>query len=179
VFRGQEEGLSTIVANPSVILSPGNWDKSSAKIFKYVWKERSFYADACVNFVDVRDVANIILKLFHSPLQNERFIINADSISFKTLLDKTAHRLLRRPPSIRLSRQALFAFARLENIRARITGVEPLVTTETARYAGTYFLYDNSKIKKALNYQFQSIDHTLDWCCTYYRKRFSKITGRA
>src|SRR5688572_29649466 len=34
VFRGQEEGLSTVILNPSVILGFSNWDKSSTQLFK-------------------------------------------------------------------------------------------------------------------------------------------------
>src|SRR5688572_28365428 len=57
VFRGQEEGLNTVILNPSVILAPADWDKSCAKLFKYVWNERPFYINATLNYVDVRDVA--------------------------------------------------------------------------------------------------------------------------
>src|SRR5690606_3677923 len=64
VFRAQEEGLKTIIINPSVILSRGNWDKSSAQLFKYVWRERPFYSDGSFNYVDVRDVAQQIHQLF-------------------------------------------------------------------------------------------------------------------
>ncbi len=32
VFRGQEEGLNTIVVNPSIILAPSDWTRSSAKL---------------------------------------------------------------------------------------------------------------------------------------------------
>ena len=175
VFRGQEEGLSTVVINPSVILSRGDWNKSSAKIFKYVWDEKPFYADGSINCVDVRDLTDIIVKLYHSAIEGERFIVNGTSTSFKTLLDMTAQRLNCKAPTIKLTRTTLSALAKLENLRSRITGTEPLITSETARFAGATFLYTNEKVKKALGYQFQPIDATLDWCCEFYRNQELKI----
>src|SRR5688572_23589273 len=74
VFRGQEEGLSTIIVNPSVILAPANWNKSSAQLFKYVWSEKPFYTEGDINIVDVRDVVNIVHKLLHHSLEGQRFI---------------------------------------------------------------------------------------------------------
>jgi nucleoside-diphosphate-sugar epimerase len=56
VFRAQEEGLSTVIINPSVILAPTDWTRSSAQLFKYVYDEKSFYIDGSLNYVDVRDV---------------------------------------------------------------------------------------------------------------------------
>src|SRR5690349_14333062 len=54
VFRGQEEGLSTAIVNPSLILAPADWDKSSAKLFKYVWSQRPYFTEGSMNYVDVR-----------------------------------------------------------------------------------------------------------------------------
>src|SRR6185369_576794 len=63
VFRGQEEGMSISIVNPSVILAPANITKSSAKIFDYVLKDRPFYIDGSINYVDARDVAELVFKL--------------------------------------------------------------------------------------------------------------------
>ena len=72
VFRGQEEGLSTVILNPSVILAPADWNQSSAQLFKYVWKQRPFYIDGFLNYVDVRDVASCAYQL----LQMQRSKLN-------------------------------------------------------------------------------------------------------
>ena len=68
IYRGQEEGLSTVIINPSVILGYSNWDKSSSQLFKYAWQEKPFYMDGSFNYVDVRDIASIALQLFESKI---------------------------------------------------------------------------------------------------------------
>jgi nucleoside-diphosphate-sugar epimerase len=170
VYRGQEEGLSTVCINPSVILAPANWNNSSAQLFKYVWRERPFYVDGFMNYVDVRDVAEIVFQLFNADVENDGFIINAGSISFKSFFDIVATRFDRKAPGIKLSKSTVKIVAAFEHLRSIVTAADPLITKETARLAETKFFFDNEKVRNELNFEFQSIDSTLDWCCEYYLK---------
>ncbi|MBX2969740.1 MAG: NAD-dependent epimerase/dehydratase family protein [Cyclobacteriaceae bacterium] len=171
VFRGQEEGLKTIIINPSVILSRGNWDRSSAQLFKYVWRQRPFYSEGSFNYVDVRDVANQIHQLFFSEFEGERFISNAGSITIKDFFQKLAVLLNKKAPAIKVSKPVLKVLALAELWRSYLTGSTPLITRETARGADTHFSYSSDKIKKALRCEFQTIDQTLGWCAEFYRKQ--------
>lgn len=168
VFRGHEEGLSVVIINPSIILAPADWTKSSAKLFKYVWDERPFYIDACLNYVDVRDVADATYKLLKNPVEAERFILNGGCISFIEFFSGIATRFEKKIPRYKLSKNLLRLLAIAESIRGKLTSVEPLITRETARLAGTQFLYQNEKIRNYLNLQFQTLDQTLNWCCEHY-----------
>lgn len=173
VFRAQEEGMSTVIINPSVILAPAAWDRSSAKLFKYVWDEKRFYSDAFLNYVDVRDVARITYRLLvDEPVQGQRFIVNAGKISFRDFFRAVAKRFNKKAPDQKLSPALLQLAARAEVFRSWFTGKEPLLTKETARLAGTEFLYDNQKIRKALSVDFQPIDLSLDWCCEHYLTKY-------
>jgi nucleoside-diphosphate-sugar epimerase len=174
VFRAQEEGLSTVTVNPSVILAPADWNKSSAQLFKYVWDERKFYIDNHLNYVDVRDVVDTTLKLLDSPVENERFILNGGNVSLFDFFSMIGERLHKKPPSIKLNPGLLKIVAFTESIRAKLAGVEPLITKETARLAGTQFSYSSEKISKTLNFSFQTIDQTLSWCCSYYLNYLNK-----
>jgi nucleoside-diphosphate-sugar epimerase len=171
VFRGQEEGLKTIIINPSVILARGNWDRSSARLFRYVWLQRPFYSAGSVNYVDVRDVAGQIHQLFFSSYEGERFISNAGTIPIKDFFYKLAHFLNKKAPRIKVSKPVLKVLAAAELWRSYVTGSTPLITRETVRGADTHFSYLNTKIKKALPCEFQTIDETLAWCAEFYRKQ--------
>jgi dihydroflavonol-4-reductase len=173
VFRAQEEGLDTVILNPSLILAPADWTKSSAQLFRYVWHERPFFTDAYLNYVDVRDVASITCRLLdETTLSGERFVVNAGKISFHDFFRAVARRFRKKPPHLRLGYRLLDLAGRAEVLRTWFTGTEPILTRETARLAGTDFLYNNQKIKKALSVEFQPIDVTLDWCCEYYLKKY-------
>lgn len=177
VFRGQEEGLSTLILNPSVILAPADWEKSSARLFKYVWNERLFYIDGSLNYVDVRDVAAAACMALKSGMENERFIVNAGAVPFKVFFDEVASRFGKKPPMIKLNENLIKIVAGFEALRAKFHHSEPLITPETARLAGTYFQYQNEKIKKVFPLQFHTLERTLDWCCEYYRQKFGRKQG--
>lgn len=170
IFRAQEEGLSTVIVNPSVILAPTDWNRSSSQLFKYVWQEKRFYINGSLNYVDVRDVASIVRQLLDLPIQNQRLIVSAGQISFKEFFDSVAMRFNKKAPSIKLSKTYVIIIAFLEALRTSITRSNPLITKETARFTNTIFTYDNTKIKKTLNFEFQTINNTLQWCCDYYKK---------
>lgn len=177
VFRGQEEGLSTVIINPSVILAPADWTKSSARFFKYIWDERPFYIDGSLNYVDVRDAAAATVALLKSGMENDRFILSAGMVSFKDFFDAVAARFGKKPPMIKLSRNFLKIVAIGEALRARIGRTEPVITPETARLAGTFFQYENKKIKKLLGFEFRTLESSLDWCCRYYMQKFGPKKG--
>jgi dihydroflavonol-4-reductase len=175
VARGQEEGLSTVIINPSVILAPADWTKSSAQLFRYVWNQKSFYMDGYMNYVDVRDVADIAFQFLHATVEGERFIASAGKITFYDFFSKVARFFNTKAPAIKPPHFLLYLVARLEGVRTWFTKAEPLITRETVRLAGAEFLYNNQKVRKELDFEFQPIDKTLHWCCQYY---IAKMNGK-
>lgn len=173
VYRGQEEGLSTVIINPSVILAEGNWNLSSAQLFKYVWEEKPFYFDGSLNYVDVEDVVSIIETLLESDVAGERFIASAGKTTFLKFFEKVAREFGKKQPTIRLSKNLLKIGALAESLHSRITGTEPRLTRETARLAGAEFSYENEKIRNCLDFEFQPFDKTLKRCCGYYMEKMN------
>jgi dihydroflavonol-4-reductase len=177
VFRGQEEGLNTIIVNPSVILAQGNWLKSSARLFNYAWKERPFYTGGSFNYVDVRDVTTLILSLYYSSHSGERFILNGGTVPIKKFFDTTAALFNKKGPGIKVPKSILTLVAGLESVRSFIFGTEPLITRETARLADTHFIFDNQKVINAMEYPFRPMEDTLLWCAEFYRKQMELKNG--
>jgi len=168
IFRGQEEGISSVIVSPSAILADANWDNSSAQIFKYVWKQSPFYSDGAINYVDVIDVANIIYTLLRMPIEAERFIVSAGKMPYKELFGLIAKGFGKKKPSIRINKNFLKIGAYFESLRSIISGSEPRLTKETARIADANYFFENRKIVDRLNFEFQPIDKTLQRCCRYY-----------
>jgi nucleoside-diphosphate-sugar epimerase len=169
VFRGQEEGLNISIVNPSVILAPANSGKSSAQIFSYVQKERSFYTDGNINYVDVRDVAEVVFKLYTEKIIGEKFIANAGQVGLKELMDQIAIRLNKKPPTIKINSNLLQVAAWLEEMRCRITGSEALISRQSVKMPKEKFIYQNEKSIKFLKMEYRSLAETLDWCCNHYK----------
>jgi nucleoside-diphosphate-sugar epimerase len=173
IYRGQEEGLSISIVNPSVILAPANPNKSSAQIFKYVNDERLFYSHGHVNYVDARDVADVIFKIYKNKHEGEKFIANAGSINLKELITKISVRLDKKEPSIKINPRLLLVAAWLEEMRCKLVGTETLISRQSVRSSQEKFIYQNQKSINRLDMVYRSLDETLDWCCEYYREAFT------
>jgi len=173
VYRGQEEGLSIAIVNPSVILSTARPDKSSAQLFKYVHNERLFYSDGYLNYVDGRDVAEVVFKIYDRNINGEKFIANAGSIHLKDLIKKIAVRLEKKEPVIKINPSLLVAAAWLEEKRCKLIGKEALISRQSVKMSAEKFMYQNQKSIHHLNMVYRPLEETLDWCCDYYRKAFT------
>ena len=173
VYRGQEEGLSISIVNPSVILSTTDPNKSSAQIFKYVQQQRLFYTDGSINYVDVRDVAESVFRIYQTPAPGEKFIVSAGCTEVRPLISKIARRLGKKPPSIKINPRLLPLAGWLEEMRCKLTGAEALISRQSVKMQQEKFTYQNQKSVERLNMTYRSLDETLDWCCDHYKRAFT------
>ena len=171
VWRAQEEGLSTVIINPSIILGPGNWNSSSMQIFNYVNQNRKFYPPGEMNYVDVRDVIQIINILLFNEIEGERFIVNSGKAPYKDIFELIAKYLNKSAPNIKVTKTLLtFAYI-LDTIRSRLLRNRSVITKETTRISKKSFLYSNEKIKKVLDINFRSLEESVSWTCEEIRKQ--------
>ncbi|MBN8823740.1 MULTISPECIES: NAD-dependent epimerase/dehydratase family protein [unclassified Spirosoma] len=168
VWRGVAEGLNAVMVNPSIVLGVGEWSRSSLQLIKYVYDEKPFYPAGLVNYVDVLDVADSLVQLMQSDITAERFILNAGTISYRSLLEQIAAVLGKRPPRLRVPTALTRVLWPLEAVRAWLTGKNPLITRETARSASSHYQYDGRKIEQVLRFQYRPLSDTLKRVATAF-----------
>jgi dihydroflavonol-4-reductase len=167
VWRGQAEGLSTVIVNPSIVLGEGDWSKSSTQLFRYVFDEKPFYTQGFINYVDVQDLSTIIKTLLLSEIENERFCISSGLISYKAFFEKVANSFGKKSPSFEVKQWMMDFLWRFEAIKSWITGKAPLITKETAKTSRLQVFYSSNKLKKALGFEFTPLATTLKRVCDY------------
>jgi dihydroflavonol-4-reductase len=165
VWRGIAEGLKAVIVNPSVVLGPSDWSRSSTQLFKYVFNERRFYTQGSANFVDVRDVVESMVKLTFSDVSNERFILNAEQASYKYFFKLVADCFHKKAPSIKVFPAMAEIVWRFERIRTWVTGGRPLITKDTARVSNKNHLFSNGKVVKAIGLRFRPLPESVAWVC--------------
>lgn len=168
IWRGIQEGLNAVIVNPCIILGPGRWEEGSSAIFGKIAKGFRFYTEGVNAYVDVRDVAEIMVKLMESPVSGERFVVAAENISYKDIFEKMAASLGVKAPSVKVSPFLAGIVWRLEKLRTSLTGSKPVITKETARTAQKIYYYDNSRIRKKLSFEFRPIDETIGDMASFY-----------
>ncbi|RYY17851.1 MAG: NAD-dependent epimerase/dehydratase family protein [Cytophagaceae bacterium] len=164
VWRGVAEGLSAAIVNPSVVLGPGDWHRSSTRLLRYAYDEHRFYTQGLLNFVDVRDVVAHLLHLtLASPTKAERYILNGGACPLGDFLQQTAAAFGRRPPTVAVPDWAAEIIWRLEHGRAVLTGARPLITRDTARAGRQHLRYDAGKAQVATGLGFRPLAETIAW----------------
>jgi nucleoside-diphosphate-sugar epimerase len=162
VWRGIEEGLDAIIVNPSMIISPGNWDESSLKILRTISSSFKFYTSGSNAFVDARDVASVMVHLMQSDIKNERYLVTGTNISFKSFFDKVAMQLGVKAPSILAGPFLSNVACNLAWFVSLFTGKRTL-TKDSVRSAQAKTIYSSEKLLHTLeNFQFRSIDETIE-----------------
>lgn len=172
VWRGAAEGLDAVVVNPSIILGESDWTKGSTGIFRSMYNEFPWYTEGVSGFVDVKDVVDAMILLMESPVKGQRFILNAGNIPYKQLFDDIARCFGKKPPYKKVTPLMAALVWRLEAIKGKLTGTDPLLTRETANTAQAKVYFDNSKLKQAFpSFEYRPITETVTRICHYLKEK--------
>ena len=165
VWRGIAEGLDAVIVNPSVILGYAGIDSGSSQIFSTSWRNSMFYPVGVNGFVDVRDVVKAMILLTENDIKNQRYILNAENLSYKRLIELMAEAFQRSAPIFKIGSFPASLAWRAERIRSWIFRRSPLLTRETARTASKKHYYSSEKIQKAIDFRFRPIEDTVKDHC--------------
>jgi dihydroflavonol-4-reductase len=181
VWRGIAEGLHAVIVNPALVLGAGDWEKSSAELFKTAYDEFGWYTDGINGMVDVRDVVRAMILLMNSPINAERFILSADNWTFLRLFSEMATAFGKRIPHKKVTPFLAGLIWRAEKVRGLVTGKDPLITKETARTAQALSYYDAGKITATLDgFSFTPLEESIRYHAaqlTEYYKLERSITA--
>lgn len=170
VWRGIEEGVDAVIVNPTIILGPGNWEQGSSALFHTIAKGFKYYTQGANGFVDVRDVAEIMVRLMGSSISAERYVTVSESLDYKTVFSWIAEGLGIKPPQKEVKLWMSAIAWRLEKLRTSLFGGTPVLTKETAATSQRKYYYDNAKIRRELGFEFTSVKQTTEDFAKLYLK---------
>lgn len=165
VWRGIEEGLRAVIVNPSVVIGPGDWRRSSPRLFTTVWKGMKFYTKGTNGFVGIKDVVGAIFTLMEpqnfSQHKNQRFLLSSHNLEFRDFFSKVADALGKPRPTIYTSDFLLEIAWRAALLISFLTGKEPAITREAVAGANRELLFNGSKITRETGFQYSSLDDAI------------------
>ncbi len=110
----------------------------------------------------------------NSEINNERFILSAENLSYKEVFTTMAKCFGKKPPSKKVTPFMAEIVWRIEAIKAAFTGNKSLLTKETAQTALTTVFFDNRKILSALpGFKFISIAEAIKHTCETLKKKYN------
>ncbi|MGJ8665641.1 MAG: NAD-dependent epimerase/dehydratase family protein [Patiriisocius sp.] len=169
VWRGTQEGLDAVIVNPGIVFGEGFWNTGSGVIMNIGSRGIPIYTGGGVGLVDVKDVVNAMQQLMQSEIINNRYILVAQNITYKDLMTKLAEVFNKKPPYKPIAKCKLMAFSKVDwffNLVFR-TRRKLLKATVNSLYDSSF--YDNSKIKKDLDFKFIPFEETLNRVVARYK----------
>lgn len=163
VWRGAQEGLEVMVFNPSIILGKVSDNRSSSAIYQYVLQENAYYPAGSINYIDIRDTVQLIGALIEKAPWNERYILNAATLSYREFFGQMARVFQKKAPHKKLT-AGILNLALIWTKIANLFLKNPLpLNRQTALVAQLNLSFDNGKVQSILKHNYIPLNETLEW----------------
>lgn len=160
-WRGWAEGMDVVVVNPSTILGSGRWDTGTSMFFKLAWNEFSWYAGGSAGFVDVRDVAQLLIRAMEEGESGQRFILSAENWTYKKVMEQIARNLGRKAATRKMEDWMQGFVWRWEGFVAWLHSSRPAITREVAKKVTKRYAYDNTKSLEIFEHKYHPLKDTI------------------
>lgn len=162
VWRGTQEGLDAVIVNPGVILGTSPDIGGSGIVIALGASGIPFYPSGGIGVVDVQDVVKAMILLMDSEIKNEQYILVSENITYKELLSKLALLFGKKPPSKKLSKTFMHFLSSADCLLGKLFGKKRKLFRATVRSMFKTSFYDASRIKNTLEFQFTTLEKTLE-----------------
>jgi nucleoside-diphosphate-sugar epimerase len=159
IWRGQQEGLNSVIVNPGVILGPRIWEQGSGVLFKKIENGFPFYTKGTTGFVAVTDVVKIMEQLMKSEVTSQRFTLITQNIVFGDLFNSIADALKVKRPSFYISPLLTGFLWRIDWFLSATLGTKRKLDRATSIASYSKNLYSNEKIIGTLDTELLDIHH--------------------
>jgi len=174
VWRGAQEGIKSIIVNPGIIVGPGFWNSAIGLIFKMVINKKRFHTNSKTGYIGVEDVVNAMICLMNSKIENERYILVNEILSYKKVIKIVSNLCGYDYKSTYMSKFKLKIFLILDLILSKFLNRERRLNKTLIKTFSRDFNYSSEKIKKKLNgFEFTSIHESFEKSCQFYSQERS------
>lgn len=156
--------LETVVVCPAGIIGPYDYHLSNTgQLFNdFLLGRLSAYIKGSYNFVDVRDVANGMIKAAFKGENKNVYLLTGHNITVKDLLDKLSELTGLKKVRTRLARWFVYLFGFFAELYYAIRGQKPLFTRYSIKVLGSNHQFSSEKAMKELGYSIRPIDETIE-----------------
>ena len=171
VWRGIQEGVSSVIVNPGVILGAGFFNSGSGLLFKIVHKGLRYKTEGITGYIGVNDVVKSMVLLMNSDHTNERYILVSDTLTFGDFTKLLSNELGVKPPQ-KTAKNWMLSFAwRLDWLASIVTGKRRQLTKNMCRTLNNKNHYSSEKFLNAeKQFKFTAISKTISEVSHIYLK---------
>jgi dihydroflavonol-4-reductase len=168
VWRGTNEGLKAVIVNPSVIIGPGMWYGSWEGIFRQIYTGLKYYPVGSSGYIDVQDVVKVMIRLMESEVTGERFILSAENLSHREVLNYMAEAMKKPLPVQALTQLKIRIACQFEKIRSKVSGSRPRITRQSMKSSTSVTSYSNRKLLQSMPFDFTPVKKSLSSSVNFF-----------
>ncbi len=146
VLQAAKEGLPVIIAMPTTPVGPWDWKPTPTGkiILDFLNGKMPGYVETGLNFVGVEEcAAGHLLAAEHGKV-GERYLLGAENLTLKGLLDLLAKITGLRAPTMKIPHGVALGVAYVDTVFSRLVGKEPQIPVEGVRIA-KHKMFEGSK----------------------------------
>lgn len=161
VWRGSQEGVPVIILNPGIIIGPGFWDSGSGQIFKRIDAGLNYHFPKTTGFVGVQDVARAAITSMESSAINEQYIVVAENLKFKKVLEMIAESIDKPAPKRQLKPWMVFIGWIYQSLAGIFFGKKRQISKKDIKSLFAHTFYSNQKIVSEFDFKFTPVKEVI------------------
>jgi dihydroflavonol-4-reductase len=171
VLQAAKEGLPVIVAMPTTPVGPWDWEPTPTGkiILDFLNGKMPGYVEKGLNFVGVEECAAGHLLAAEKGKVGERYLLGAENLTLKGLLDLLAQITGLRAPGMKIPHGVALGVAYVDTIFSRLIGKEPQIPVEGVKIARHKMFVDASRAQRELGFQPGPVVAALERAVRWYR----------
>jgi dihydroflavonol-4-reductase len=171
VIQAVKEGLPVIVAMPTTPVGPWDWKPTPTGkiILDFLNGKMPGYVETGLNFVGVEECAAGHLLAAEKGKVGERYLLGAENLTLKGLLDLLAQITGLRAPEMKIPHGVALGVAYVDTIFSRLIGKEPQIPVEGVKIARHKMFVDASRAQRELGFQPGAVAAALERAVRWYR----------
>jgi len=181
VLQEAKQGLPVLVAMPTTPVGPWDWKPTPTGkiILDFLNGKMPGYVETGLNFVGVEECAAGHLLVAAKGKIGERYLLGAENLTLKELLDTLAKITGLRAPGMKIPHGVALGVAYVENAFSRLMRKEPQIPVESVKIAQHKMFVDASRAVRELGFQPGSVTAALERAVRWYRANGYVKPGRA
>jgi dihydroflavonol-4-reductase len=180
VLRSAKEGMPVVVAMPTTPVGPWDWKPTPTGkiILDFLNGKMPGYVETGLNFVGVEECAAGHLLVSERGKIGERYLLGAENLTLKGLLDVLARITGLRAPAMKIPHGVALGVAYMESAFSRLIGKEPQIPVEGVRIAQHKMFVDCSRAQRELGFQPGPVVAALERAVRWYQANGYVKAGR-
>jgi dihydroflavonol-4-reductase len=180
-MQAAKEGLPVIVAMPTTPVGPWDWKPTPTGkiILDFLNGKMPGYVETGLNFVGVEECAAGHLLAAEKGKVGERYLLGAENLTLKGLLDLLAQITGLRAPGMKIPHGVALGVAYLDTAFSRLVGKEPQIPVEGVKIARHKMFVDASRAQRELGFRPGPVAAALERAVRWYRANGYVLARRA